>query len=136
MRHLLLISNGPFICLLLILENLLSLKSKQADVIATFLHATLGEDERVYVEMTLGFKRRGTNGKCKVLDFKKTLYVFHQSPHALLKNGHFGLPQAHFDSCFFIGKRQDFICYVDDPIFWERNKIIFLYCCPVVYQRS
>ncbi len=49
--------------LMLILENLLGLKSKQADVTATFFHATLGEDEKVYVEMPLGFKQHGSNGK-------------------------------------------------------------------------
>ncbi len=36
--------------LILILDYLIRLKSKQADVIAAFLHATLGEDEKVYVE--------------------------------------------------------------------------------------
>ncbi|KAL7461061.1 LOW QUALITY PROTEIN: hypothetical protein ACHAXS_001497, partial [Conticribra weissflogii] len=66
------------ICLMLILENMLPLKSKQADVIAAFLHATLVEDEKVYVEMPLGFKQHGSNGKFKVLCLKKTLYyLFH-----------------------------------------------------------
>ncbi len=46
---------------MLISENLLGLKSKQAYVTAAFLHATLGEDEKVYVEMLLGFKQRGSN---------------------------------------------------------------------------
>ncbi len=45
------------VCLMLIIENLLSLKSKQVDVATAFLHATLGEDEKVYVEMPLGFKQ-------------------------------------------------------------------------------
>ncbi len=44
------------VCLMFFLENLLCLKSKQADVATAFLHATLGEDEKVYVEMPLGFK--------------------------------------------------------------------------------
>ncbi len=39
-----------------ILENLLCLKSKQTYVNSAFLHANLGEDEKVYVEITLGFK--------------------------------------------------------------------------------
>ncbi len=42
------------VCFMLILENLLGLNSKQVDVTATFLHATLEEDEKVYVEMPLG----------------------------------------------------------------------------------
>ncbi len=70
------------VCLMLILENLLGLKSNQADVTAAFLHATLGEDEKVYVEMPLGFKQCSSNRKYKVLCLKKTLYGLHQSSHA------------------------------------------------------
>ncbi len=47
--------------LMLILENLLGLKSKQADVTAAFLHTILGDDEKVIVEMPLGFKQCGSN---------------------------------------------------------------------------
>ena len=113
--------------LMLILENLLGLKSKQADVTAAFLHATLEEDEKVYVEMPLGFKQRGSNGKFKVLRLKKTLYGLRQSPRAFWKYlteklGNCGLPQAPFDPCLFIGKKVIAICYVDDLIFWARNE--------------
>ena len=38
--------------LMLILEVLLGLKSKQGDVTATFLHSDLVKDEKVFVEMT------------------------------------------------------------------------------------
>ena len=38
--------------LMLILEVLLGLKSKQGDVSATFLHSDLVKDEKVFVEMT------------------------------------------------------------------------------------
>ena len=96
--------------LMFILENLLGLKSKQADVTAAFLHATLEEDEKVYVEMPLGFKQRGSNGKYKVLRLKKTLYGLHQSPRAFWKYlteklGNYGLPQAPFGPCLFIGEK-------------------------------
>ncbi len=60
---------------MLILENYLDLKSKQADVNAAFLHVTLEEDEKVYVEMPLGFKQCSSNRKIKVLCLKKTLLV-------------------------------------------------------------
>jgi hypothetical protein len=63
--------------LMLILEVLLGLKSKQGDVTAAFLHGELGEDEKVYVEMPLGFRKKG-----KVLKLKKTLYGLRQSPRA------------------------------------------------------
>ncbi len=45
--------------LMLILENLLGLKSKQVDVTAAFIHATLIEDEKSCVKMPLGFKQHG-----------------------------------------------------------------------------
>ena len=44
--------------LMLILEVLLDLKSKQGDVTAAFLHADLGEDEEVYVRMPRGFEHQ------------------------------------------------------------------------------
>ncbi len=69
-----------------VLEHLISLKSKQADVTVAFLHATLEEDEKVYVEMPLGFKQHGSNGKFKVLCLKKSLYGLHQSPHGFWKH--------------------------------------------------
>ena len=40
--------------MMLILEILMNLKSKQGDVTAAFLHAELGPDKKVYVEMPLG----------------------------------------------------------------------------------
>ncbi len=55
------------ICLMLILEVLLGLKSKQGD--AVFLHADLPADKHVYVKMPTGFRQPG-----KVLKLKKTLY--------------------------------------------------------------
>eukprot|EP00956_Cyclotella_meneghiniana_P033325 scaffold95021_cov33-Cyclotella_meneghiniana.AAC.1 len=45
--------------LMLILEILLNLKSKQGDVIAAFLHARLEDKEKVYVDMPLGFRQQG-----------------------------------------------------------------------------
>ena len=50
------------------LGDLLKLKSKQGDVTTAFLHADLGEDERVSVKMPLGFRKKG-----KVPKLKKTL---------------------------------------------------------------
>ncbi|KAL7460566.1 hypothetical protein ACHAXS_001012 [Conticribra weissflogii] len=32
------------------------------------------------------------------------------------------LPQAPFDTCLVIGEKVITICYVDDLIFWARNK--------------
>ena len=45
--------------LMLILEILLQLKSKQGDVTAAFLHADFDDNENVYAEMPLGFQQKG-----------------------------------------------------------------------------
>ncbi len=51
------------VCLMLVLENVLGLKSKQINVTAVFLHATYEEDKNFYVEIPLDFKQRSSNGK-------------------------------------------------------------------------
>ena len=61
--------------MMLILEILMNLKSKQGDVTAAFLHADLSPEEKVFVEMPLGFRQKG-----KVLRLKKTVYGIRQSP--------------------------------------------------------
>ncbi len=91
--------------LMLILENPISLKSKKADFTATFLHDILEEDDKVYVEMPLGFKQQGSNGMFKIICHKKS-----QTPHAFWiylakKLDNCGLPQAPLDPCLFIGKK-------------------------------
>ena len=63
------------VCLLLILEVLLDMKSKQGDITAAFLHADVSPGEEIYVEMPQGFKQKG-----KVLKLKRTLYGLRQSP--------------------------------------------------------
>ncbi len=79
--------------------------------------------------MPLDFKQHGSNGKYKVLCQKKTLYGLHQSPCAFWKYltkklGNCGLPQAPFDPCLFICEKVIAICYVDDLIFWAKQKDI------------
>ena len=71
--------------LMLILEVFLGLKSKQGDDTAAFLHADLGKDEKVFVEMPRGFEVQGKNGRPKVLKLFKTLYGLRQSPRAFWK---------------------------------------------------
>ena len=60
--------------LMIILEILLQLKSKQGDVMAAFVHGKLEDHETVHNEMPLGFRQKG-----KVLKSKKTLYGLRQS---------------------------------------------------------
>ena len=108
--------------LLLILEVLLGLKSKQGNVTAAFLHASLGPNEHVYCEMPLGFRIPG-----KVLKLKKTLYGLRQSPRAFWKYlvermEMCGLKQSSLDPCLFVGSKVIAISYVDDLIFWARDE--------------
>lgn len=113
--------------LMLVLEVLLGLKSKQGDVTCAFLHADLDENEKVYVEMPQGFKQRGKNGNYKVLKLKKTLYGLRQSPREFWKYitkklAACGLTQSKLDPCLFIGEKVICVCYVDDLIFWSRDE--------------
>ena len=104
--------------LMLILEVLLRLKSKQGDITAAFVHADVDEGENIYVEMPRGFRKQG-----KVLKLKKTLYGLRQSPRAFWlylteKMNLCGMEQSTLDPCLFIGEKVICICYVDDLIFW------------------
>ena len=64
---------------------LLGLKYKQGDATAAFLHAYLGKDQKVFVDMPRGFEVKGKNGKNKVLRLNKNLYGLRQSPRAFWK---------------------------------------------------
>ena len=66
--------------LMLILECLLSLVSKQGDVTCAFLHSHIPKEERVYVETPLGFKQYDHGGRARVLKLKRMLYGLCQSP--------------------------------------------------------
>ena len=107
--------------LMLILEILLKLKSKQGDITAAFLHADVPENENVYVEMPRGFDKKG-----KVLKLKKTLYGLRQSPRAFWqylteKLEANGMKQSELDPCLFIGEKVICIVYVDDLLFWAKE---------------
>ena len=107
---------------MLILEVLLGLTVKQGDVTAEFLHANIDENEEVYVEMPLGFCQQG-----KVLKLKKTFYGLLQSPRALWKYlvkkmELCGQKQSNLDPCLFISDEVISICYVDDLLFWAKDK--------------
>jgi hypothetical protein len=108
--------------LMLILEILLDLKSKQGDVTAAFLHGELGEDEKVYVKMPLGFRKAG-----KVLKLNKTLYGLRQSPRVFWKyltNAMLavGMEVSKLDPCLFIGNRVMAVAFVDDILFWSTDQ--------------
>ena len=107
--------------LLLILEVLLQLKSKQGDVTAAFLHAELDEKEKIYVEMPLGFRKKG-----KVLKLKRTLYGLRQSPREFWKHltkqmVDAGMKVSKSDPCLFVSERVMAVAFVDDILFWSTD---------------
>jgi hypothetical protein len=113
-----------------VLEVLLGLKSLQGNVACAFLHADLEENEKVYINMPMGFAQYGKNGKKMCLKLKKTLYGLRQSPRAFwkyitVKLQECGLEQSKFNSCLFIGPDVICVVYVDDLIFlsWEVPRI-------------
>ena len=112
--------------LMLILEVLLGLKSKQGNVTAGFLHAGLGEDEKVFVDMPQGFEVKGNNVRNKVLKFNKMLYGLRQSPRAFWKYitsnmELYGMVHSNIDPYLFIGDKVMAIIYVDGILFWSVN---------------
>ena len=110
------------VCLLLILEVFLKLKTKQGDVTAAFLHGELEEGENVYVEMPLGFRKHG-----KVLKLKKTLCGLKQSLHSFWKYltkamEACSMEVSKIDPCLFVDEKVLSICYVDDILFWDKDE--------------
>ena len=110
--------------LMLILECVLGLVSKQGDVLCAFLHAILPDSECVYIEMPHGFKQYDKHGRPKVLKLKRALYGLRQSPrafwlHLTEKLERCGLKQSKLDPCLFIGSKVICIVYVDDLLFWS-----------------
>jgi hypothetical protein len=61
--------------LMLVLECILGLCSKQGNITCAFLHASLGEDKAIYIEMPQGFKQYDKQGRPKVLKLRCTLYA-------------------------------------------------------------
>ncbi len=109
--------------LMLILEVLLQLKSKQGNVTAAFLHTNFDQEkEKVYVEMRLGFHQKG-----KVLKLQKTLNGLCQSPRAfwqfstdaMIKSG---MTVTKLDPCMFVGDKVIAVAFVDDILFWSTDE--------------
>jgi hypothetical protein len=113
--------------MMLILECLLGLKSKQGDISCAFLHAELGPTERIYVEMPRGFKQYDGKGRPKVLSLLRFLYGLRNSPRAFWqyltkKLEACGLRQSELDPCLFIGAHVIVVTYVDDVLFWSNDE--------------
>ena len=97
---------------------LLGLKSKKGNLTAAFLHADLGEDEKVFVYMPLDFEVKGKNGRNKFMKLKKPLYRLRQNPRSFWeymtsKMGLCCMVQSKMDPFLFIGEKVMAIIYVD-----------------------
>ena len=113
--------------LMIVLECLLGLVSKQGDITCAFLHAHLEEGENVYLEMPQGFKQYDSNKRPKVLKLKRTLYGLRQSPRAFWqflteKLEACKLKQSELDPCLFVGTKVICVVYVDDLLFWSTSE--------------
>ena len=93
------------------------MKSKQGDVTAAFLHADLSPEEKIFVEMPLGFRQKG-----KILCLKKTLCGLRQSPEKFRKyltrtmTG-CDVVASGFDLCMFVGERAIAVAFVGGIFF-------------------
>ena len=113
--------------ILLILECILGLKSKQGDIKAAFLHSKLDPDEEIYLEMPQGFKQYGKNGRPKVLRLNRRIYGLKDAPKAFFeylkgKMEECGMRQSEFDPCLFIGDTTIAVVFVDDVLMWSRDE--------------
>ena len=101
--------------------NVQQFDSKPGDVTAEFIHADIGKNENVYVDLPQLFERHSKNGHEKCLKLKKTFYRIRQSPsvfwkYTAKKLEESGPNQLEFDPCIFVGDKVIFIEYVDDLI--------------------
>ena len=107
--------------MMLILEVLLGLCSKQGDVTAAFVHALIDSRADIYVAMPHGF---GIKGK-KVLKLRRCLYGLKDSPcqywlYTVKKMESCGLKQSTLDPCLFVGDKVICVIHVDDSLFWAK----------------
>ena len=113
--------------LMLILECLLGLVSKQGDISCAFLHAHLEENEKVYLSMPQGFKQYDKRGREKVLSMRRSIYGLRQAPrnfwkYMVEKFETVGLKQSDFDPCLFIGDTCIAVIFVDDVLLWSTKE--------------
>ena len=105
---------------LLMVSILLNLETRQVDYLTAFTQSPI--DTEVYIEMPRGF---GTPGK--VLRLKKSLYGLKQSPrnyyqHLRSKLEDIGFKACAADPCLFVTDRVVCLVYVDDTLFYARDK--------------
>ena len=112
------------ICLMVILERLLDLKSIQGDMNCAFLHAHLPEEEDTHMNMPQGFTQYDKRWKAKVLHLNRSLFGLKQPPRAFWKYmveklQHCGMAQSKLDLCLFIEDTVIAVIYVDTILMWS-----------------
>ncbi|GFH50753.1 hypothetical protein CTEN210_07229 [Chaetoceros tenuissimus] len=117
--------------MMFILSLQLGLASVQVDYVSAFCQAPI--DEVVHVDLPRGWQtlnEYGLHEKFKpnhVLRLNRSCYGLRQSPknffNHLKKNlERSGLKQSVFDPCLFISDEVICVCYVDDCLFWAKDR--------------
>jgi hypothetical protein len=112
--------------LMMIFSSILGLKSAQADITASFVHADL--PETVYINQPKGFEYTDPNDPNTkyVLKLNKTLYGLKQAPHHSFNHlkDHLekhNVRQSTCDPCLFIGDSITVVVYVDDLLLYAKD---------------
>ena len=66
---------------MLTIKILVVLKTKQGNLIASFLNENIGEGENSHIDIPKGFENYPKTGRKKCFNYNKRLYVLCQSPH-------------------------------------------------------
>ncbi len=82
-----------------------------------FFHSELGENEKVYIEMPLGFRKQGN-----ILKLKTTLFGLCQSSRTFWKyltkaREAIGMRVSILKTCLFVGDCVMAVAFVDDILF-------------------
>ena len=111
---------------MMILAIKLGWVSAQCDITAAFLHATIPENEYIYVHQPRGFHTKDNH----VLRLRRSLYGLRQAPRSfftflskrLIRQG---LRQSPLDPCLFIQKDLIVIVYIDDLLVYSKTTAAF-----------
>ena len=112
--------------LMLILECLIDLKSKQGDVKGAFLHAHLPQEETVCVHMPRGFSPYSKKEGAKVLKLRICLYGLKNSPRkfwkfTVEKLEVCGTKQSKLDPCLFVADKVMSVMHADNLVMWPAD---------------
>ena len=111
--------------LMLSLSCFLHLKTVCVDFSNAFAQADIPEGQHVYIKIPQGCEDRFPKNSC--LKLNKSLYGQIDAPrlwYEKLKAGLLdrGFHQSKVDPCLFLSKKVIVICYVDDCLFFAKNK--------------